>query len=212
MIGKTLDQKQRDLLNIEMEEKNKEIENFKQTKVQNNINIDNSKNIHLIINPHGKENLEKIDIKHIMNLIITSCNNNINNMIPSMFKKVNIDTEENRNVYIPNVRANYGLILEDNRWNIKAMEELLNDILYDNMDRLEEFVDRNQILFIQKIGMSSFSELKYNLACYFGKFNKNEMIEKPECIKKIKEILIMNRHIISIFYEEITGEKIKLPK
>jgi hypothetical protein len=77
-------------------------------------------------------------------------------------------------------------------------------------------VDNKQESIIKDIGSFSYEQLKYNLSLYFNKIDDNKkeynQDEKSECMKKIKEILIANRHLVSAFYEEITGEKIKLPK
>jgi hypothetical protein len=211
----------------QLAKRDKEIDDLKQSQNQTNIqnieNIDNSQNIHgninnihLHINPHGQENINNLNFTQLIKNIMISINNNDNSgIIPNMFKKV-IEIEENRNVYLSNIRANYGVICIDNNWTIKDMEKLLNDILLDNMERLEMFVDNNKELITTDISNYQYEQLKYNLGLYFDKIDKNKKEydpnEKLVCMKKIKDILIEHRHIVNAFYEELTGGKIKLPK
>jgi len=209
--------KQLDLLKTELENKDKEILLLKQkdkqpqfVQINNNIMRDQ---INFHINSHGKERMESIDFGQIVKMILSLNNpSRYNQMIPNLMKKVNIDTKENRNVYLPNIRANYGLVLEDNTWNIKKMEPLLNDLVMDNVDRLYDFIQREEELFVKHISRPAYNELKINMDKYFDKVSDNQANEKSECMKRIKDILITNRHIVSAFYEEITGEKIGLPK
>jgi hypothetical protein len=207
--------KQLDLLKTELENKDKEILLLKQKDQQYQpfVQINNNDQIHFHINSHGRESMESIDFGQIVKMIL-SLNNpgRYNQMIPNLMKKVNIDTKENRNVYLPNIRANYGLVLEDNTWNIKKMEPLLNDLVMDNVDRLYDFIQREEELFVKHISHHAYNELKLNMDKYLDKVSDNQASEKPECMKRIKDILITNRHIVSAFYEEITGEKIGLPK
>jgi len=208
--------KQLNNIQKQMEEKDKEIKELKQSKnIQNINNIHDNININLSINPHGLENIDKIDFKKIIqNIRLSLKNNNNSEIIPNMVQNV-IEIDENKNVYLPNIRANYGLILED-KWIIKDMEKLLNDILLDNIERLDLFLDGRKESIIKDIGSFDYEQLKYNLSLYFNKIDNNKkeynQDEKAECMKKIKDILISNRHLVNAFYEEITGEKIKLPK
>lgn len=199
-----------------MEEKDNQIKELKQSKnIQNINNIHDNININLSINPHGCENIDKIDFKKIIQSIrVALKDKNNSEIIPNMVKNV-MEIDENKNVYIPNIRANYGLILED-KWIIKDMEDILNNILMDNLERLDTFVDTRKETIIKDIGIFNYEQLKYNLGLYFNKIDNNKKEydpnEKIECKKKIKDILISNRHLVNAFYEEITGEKIKLPK
>jgi len=213
-IKKRLDLLEKELVNknTQLIEKEKEIKLLQNNIIikgdQNNIN----NNIHLHINPHGRENIDNIDFEEIVKMIVSLTNtDDLNLMIPNMIKKVNIETKENRNVYLPNIRANYGLILEDNTWNIKKIEPLLNDLVFDNVDRLDNFINNHEKLFVEHIRRDKYEELKLNINKYFDKISGNKENE-TECMNKIKDILITNRHIVSAFYEEMTGEKIKLPK
>lgn len=199
---------QLNLLSKRMEEKDKEIELLKQSKSQN-INIEgNMNNIHLHINPYGQEKLDNINTEEIVKMLISYINpKDYNLIIPNMVKKINIDVNENKNTYITNIRSNYGLILDNGDWNHIEMDRLLNDLMIDNMDRATEYISNNKELFTQYISISKYHDLKYSLDLYF-----NKSIDKTECMKKIKDILIANRNLVSSFYEGITGQKIKLSK
>lgn len=186
------------VLTKRMEEKDKAMELLKQPQ---NINIEgNMNNIHLHINPHGQEKLDNINPLEIVKMLISYIN-------PNMVKKINIDVDENKNTYITNVRSNYGLILDNGDWNHIEMDRLLNDLMIDNMDRATDYISNNKELFTQYITISKYHELKYSLDLYF-----NKSIDKAECMKKIKDVLIANRNLVSSFYEGITGQKIKLSK
>jgi hypothetical protein len=202
--------KQKDQLTLmqkQMEEKDKEIELLKQSKQVQNINVEGDNiNIHLHINPHGQENIDNINIAKIVNIFISYINRKFHNLIiPAMVKEININTDENKNVYIPNLRANYALVLENNKWNHKEMNLLLNDIMVDNMGRTMDLINNNKELFIQQINIATYYDFKYNINNYF-----DNSLDKEECKKKIKDIIIANRSLISAFYEGISSKKIKM--
>src|SRR3989344_3118620 len=195
LLTKRMDEKDK-----AMEEKDNEINLLKQTQ---NINIETMNNIHLHINPYGQENLDNIKTEEIVKMLISYINpKNYNLIIPNMVKKINIDVDENKNTYINNIRSNYGLVLDNGDWNHIEMDRLLSDLMVDNMDRTTDYINNNKELFIQYISVSKYHELKYSLALYFDK-----IIDKAECMKKIKDILIANRNLVSSFYEGITGQK-----
>lgn len=209
----------------QMKEKEKEIEKLKEQcnqvkgdNVHGNKNVSNIQNhgninnIHLHINPHGRESLENVNIKKMIEMISLVCQKNDYSLIPNMVKYINFEMKENRNVYIPNIRANYGLTLENNEWNMKDMDELLNDMLMDNADRLDDFIRNNEEQFINMMGAYRFEELKRSVDEYINKVSAHNTKEKSACMLKIKKILRRERKLVNAFYQELTGLQIQVPK
>jgi hypothetical protein len=128
--------------NSEEIEKLKE-ENTKYKQIINN-NTQNIKidTMNVNINPYGKE-----DIKHFTNTDYKYIFNRGTMGVPAFVEKVHFDKNkpENHNVYISNMRADYGLLYDGNQWTIHNKEDLLEN-MYENktvilLDQFEKRYD-----------------------------------------------------------------------
>lgn len=213
-------QQELDKQKLIIEEKEKEIEKLKgenksQTniKTQNNIHIDNMNNIHIHINPSGNESLENVNKIHLLKRIDHYYKRGEKQLIFSnMIKTINFDQKENRNVYLPNIKGEYGLSLENNKWNTRKIDELLNELLMSNIERLEDMINEKKDDLVKIIGEYSYQDLKLNLEKYMDEVSQKNTKEQEICLQKIKEILILNRNLVNTFYQELTGQKIAMPK
>lgn len=194
-------------INEELRKENEKLKEEKQINIQQ---VNNINNIHLHINPHGRESLENVNMPKLLRLI-NNLNKQGNNqlILPNMFRIINMEQKENRNVYVPNIRGEYALALENKEWKPMKMDELFNDILITNMYRLEDFIDYRKDEFIKVIGINQYNELKHNLKNYMDNISQKE---KEECMNRIKDILIKHRTLVSTLYLELTGQKISMPK
>ena len=106
--------------------------------IQNNINNCNNKiqNIHNIkIIAYGKEDLSHIlenDYKMILNKGFKS--------IPALMESIhfNKNKPENHNIYISNMRDNYVLVYNGDDWQLKERDDVLQNMVYNNTDKLNE--------------------------------------------------------------------------
>ena len=103
----------------------------------NNIN-NNTINIQLVA--YGKENYDKLSDKEYQ-IIINKGYKSIQEMVKSLH--FNKNRPENHNIYISNIRDNYVMIYEGNKWELRNRKETIEelyiakkDILVDKFDEL----------------------------------------------------------------------------
>ena len=160
-IKKANDAKMEELMSIliELKESNKEMknkmsnyekkvdklekENSKYKKIINNTqnNIQNN-TININLAPYGQEDLSYITKKDYQKIFTRA-----NMSVPAFVEHVhfNVNKPENHNVYISNMRADYGLMYDGEQWAIHNKEDLL-DNMYENktvilLDQFEQQYD-----------------------------------------------------------------------
>lgn len=173
---------------------------------QNNIN--NIQNIHLHIDPHGREKIDHLHDK-LVNSILMLSENDPSGIIPAMIKIINIDNEQGRNVYLPNIRGDYGLVLEDNEWNVKDLETLIRDIGIDNMDRFDDLLREYEEKFVDVLGLARYNDLIYCMDKYFNRISKEKGEDQKEYFRRTKAVLMADRDKVFQTYKELTGNDIK---
>ena len=138
LLNKELDKKDK-----ELELQNKQIDNLikKVGITHNNVNIQN--NFKLL-------NYKDTDISHISDVDIRNCLQHYNFCIPQLVKKVHFDSEkpENHNIYISNIKNNYVMIYDKDRWILKDRDEAINTLIDDKEiifeQKLEEWVENGK--------------------------------------------------------------------
>lgn len=176
-------------------------QNLQQNQIGNNNQINN---IHLHIVPYGKQKITDKEVNKIV----------MKNRYPGYQNKLLLDIiefthfmkEKNKNIYIPNIRGNFGLVLKDETWNIKAMDRLLEELFVSSKERIKIFIEYNEDLLKKELGYAQYLKFKADLERYMT--NKEN---EPECMKAIKEVLIKNRNLVNKLYKELTGQCIKTP-
>lgn len=212
-MKKKLDQNREETFLKLLEEKNTEIENLKQQlqdaisknlniesntgfichKVTNtnNININSINTVNNIQNnfyiiQYGKENLEHIDETTYKNIL-----NKGYKSVQEYVRLVHYDTNhpEHHNIYIPNIKNNYVMVYDGQKWDLKDRDEIIDD-MYDL---------RKSIL------IDKFEELYNNLPKHaqnkFKRFIDSDETGDTETIKTIKKelklILFNNRKMVT---------------
>ena len=104
---------------------------------QNNINnIQNNMNILDFYN--------KSDISHFKDQDYIGFLKHSNFCIPHMIKKIHFDKKkpENHNIYISNLKNNYVMIYNGDRWTIQDRNEIIDNMIDDNTNILEDKIER----------------------------------------------------------------------
>ena len=172
----------------EMEILKKEVVNYK--KIINNTqnigtqNIQNNNTINLKILAYGKEDTSKITVNDYKRILGRGMNS-----VPAFVEKLHFDknTPENHNVYISNLRDEYVLMYDGNKWRLNNRDEALQQLYEDKSDiletKFEELIER-------------LDEPTIKMFNRFLKI-KDDDEEKIKIIKKeLKKTLYDNRKIV----------------
>lgn len=178
------------------------LEVIKPSNIQNqNVQVDNSRNVtnnnflqnsnnkqlnqhfNITVNAYGQEDLSHISHTDWLRIIKKKLD-----AIPELTKKIYIDEEANRNIYIKSHKDGYAYQFNGNKWIQVRMDKLLTDLLITNTDRLYEYIESEETLInpaLQELTndiIDKLSEEKSTLA----KRNK----------KDIKDLLVDNNEIV----------------
>ena len=188
----------------EMEELRKENEELKKSaKTINNNNLKNC-NIHngdvnnIVIVAHGKEDLDKIDVKYILEALKRGTS-----AIPVITERVhfNVKYPEYQNVYITNMNQKYGMIYDGKEWKLKDKDTIIEDLYEKKYD----FLDENFENIYTQLSESQQKAFKRFLDIH-DKADTNKQFKK--IINKIKQdlkfLLYNNKKIPIDTYNSIT--------
>jgi hypothetical protein len=157
----------------------------------------NQQNItnNIYINDFGKE-----DTKHISKRDWKKIINKFYQAIPTLVEKVHIENEGNQNVFIPSIKDNYALVYEKDDWQIKALTQVLEDIIVTNADRLYDFINENQ---------GEIDERTINkLDTIMEQLGHDDVLYK-KYQREIKYLLLNNRNLIRYHYEKHSMKPLK---
>jgi hypothetical protein len=147
------------------------------TKIKGNDNVNMNGNENINGNINGNDNIKNINSsnskitvnKDNMNLNIILLNyppdkysfvkdigkilSSDNNLILEIIKKTNVNKNKPQyhNIYYPDDKKSNGEIYNNNKWNIKQIDEIVNLMIEKNVDYLKEYLDEMGILFDDKI-------------------------------------------------------------
>ena len=152
----------------------------------NTINNNCNNTYNITINNFGKESLESISDKDIF-----KCVNKCYNGIPALFKLIHIDTPENQNLYLTNIKNPYIYIYNDNKWILNELREILDYIQKEKKGIIEEYMEKNN----NKFKKYKINNIKKMLEDY-----RNGNLEK-RYNSKLKLLLINNKDILKKAYE-----------
>lgn len=174
---------QQKLLKNQLEKRDKQIEELI-NKV--GININNSsitQNIQLLAYNNS-------DMSHLTDKDFISCLNHNNMCIPYLIKKIHFNPKkpENHNIYISNIKNNYVMIYDGNKWTLKDREDIINNL-----------IDDNEVVFEQKLeewleNVNNYPEIMNKFNRYLEKRENDVVINKIK--NEIKLILFNNRKLI----------------
>ena len=184
-----------DLLNLQMKEQNKQLkqkdkqisELMKKVGVnigtQNNITNNVQNNIKILA--YNKTDLSHLKDKDYMKFLNHNCF-----CVPHMIKQIHFDPQkpENHNIYISNIKNNYVMAYDGNKWNIKDRNEVIDDMLESNTnileDKIEDWLETGK----------EYPEIMKKFNNYLEKKENDVVLNKIK--QEIKFILFNNRKMI----------------
>ena len=92
--------------------------------------------INITINNLGEENMNLISEKDLFR-----CINMCYEAIPALFKLIHIDTPENRNLYLTNVKNQFIYTYRNNKWSLSDIKYILDYLQKCKKDIIEEYID-----------------------------------------------------------------------
>ena len=123
------------------------------------------------------------DISHLSDKDFISC-------IPHLIKKIHFDPEkpENHNIYISNIKNNYAMTYDGDKWNLSNRDDIINDILEEKEiiieEKLEEWLEKGK----------QYPEIMKKFTRYLEKKENDVVLDKIK--DEIKLVLFNNRNLI----------------
>jgi len=158
--------------------------------------IINQNEFNITINEYGNEDVNGIS-NHEWKQIVKK----LYYALPDLVKKVHFDIENNRNVYVPNIREKYAMVWKNGDWEMMDIRDVLNDLLVNNTDRIYEFLEENE----GDIGDTLHSKMN----SIIEKIGNSKKLQK-KYQDQIKMILINNRSVVKKSYEAESGKKLEV--
>ena len=174
-------------LNKQLKQKDKQISELMK-KVGVNIGTQNiTQNIqnNIKILAYDKTDLSHLKDKDYMKFLNHNCF-----CVPHMIKQIHFNPKkpENHNVYISNIKNNYIMTYDGNKWNIKDRNEVIDDMLESNTnileDKIEDWLETGK----------EYPEIMNKFNSYLEKKENDVVLNKIK--QEIKFILFNNRKMI----------------
>ena len=129
-------------MNRKLKEKNDKIEKLKEEvdKLKKSQHITNNINVIAYNKTPDVSHLSNKDYLKIMNRGFSS--------VPKLIEAIhyNPDKPENQNIYIPNIKNNYAMVWNGDKWDLSHRDEIIEDMYDDKsnflIEKLEEFGDK----------------------------------------------------------------------
>jgi hypothetical protein len=182
------------LLNKQLEEQKKELEKrnnqidelIKKSGV--NIRTQNIQNNHNNINILAYNNT---DISHLTDTDYIRCLKHSNFCIPHLIKTIHFDPSKphNHNIYISNLKNNYVMVFDGDKWNIRDCDESIQCLIDDKEtiieQKLEEWLDNSK----------NYPDIMRKFTRYLEKKENDSVLNKIK--SDIKLMLFNNRNVVS---------------
>lgn len=205
-IKEKLEKEIEDKNKIQDELKNKidELENKIQTLIASsnnndtnnyNTNIQNQQ-INFYINGYGNENIDNISTKDWHRIL-----NKKYLALPELIKKIYIDIEENRNIYVPSHKDKYGMIYNGEHWEMRELKYILEELVRDNIDRMYDFINKPSTQVKDEL-YTKIDEIIDRIT--------NEDTVRQGYKEKIKILLMNNKKIIKEYFEITYNKKLEI--
>ena len=175
-----------DKLNEKLDKKDEQISELIKKSGNTTINYQNNSvnnNIKLL-------GYRKTDITHLSDKDFINCISHSNFCIPHLIKKIhfNPDKPENHNIYISNIKNNYAMIYDGDKWNLTNRDDLINEILEEKEiiieEKLEQWLEKG----------NQFPEIMKKFTRYLEKKENDVVLDKIK--DEIKLVLFNNRNLV----------------
>ena len=176
-----------DLLNKQLEDQKYQINELIKKSGTTNITLNQQNNVSNNIKLLGYRNT---DISHLSDKDFISCISHSNFCIPHLIKKIHFDPDkpENHNIYISNIKNNYAMIYDGDKWNLTNKDDLINEILEEKEiiieEKLEEWLAKEK----------QYPEIMKKFTRYLEKKENDVVLDKIK--DEVKLVLFNNRNII----------------
>ena len=189
-----IDEKEKDEMNKIVELLNKQLEDQKQ-QINELIKKSGNTTINYQQNNSVNNNIKllgyrKTDISHLSDKDFISCISHSNFCIPHLIQKIHFDPDkpENHNIYISNIKNNYAMIYDGDKWNLTNRDDLVEEILEEKEiiieEKLEEWLEKGK----------QYPEIMKKFTRYLEKKEHDVVLDKIK--DEIKLVLFNNRNLI----------------
>ena len=201
LLNEKMDQKDEKIENMEkqldttvrqLEKRDKQISKLSQKLQINNIQNFQQNNIHFHLNSYKNTDLSMLDDNDFY-----ECLKRYKNCVVKVIEKIHLNPEypENMNLYISNIKENYIMMYDDNRWVLRDRNKELIKIYEDKEEMLDEWVEENKHFKPELLKMfKRYLQLK----------DSDENLIK-ELLKEIKIMIYNNKKNIK-YFESIENE------
>ena len=130
------------------------------------------------------------DISHLTDRDYLKCLKHSNFCIPHLIEKIHFNPKkpETHNIYISNLKNNYAMIYDGNKWNLKDRDEVINNILDEKEviveQKLEEWIENGK----------NYPDIMKKFNRYLEKKENDTVLNKVK--NEIKLMLFNNREMI----------------
>jgi hypothetical protein len=169
--------------------------------VNNNNNIINNNFVNNIIIKNYDDNEDEKILKTIPDDIKKKLLTSPQTAIENIHKLIHIDNPEYRNIYIKDIKEGHGYVYNNGEWDVKIMNELLEELLITNCDRIYDIMNDEDIN-IKKSYLKILTKLFENVSDN-GNIAKNIK-------RKIKLMTHCYKNTIKNTYENNSKKKLKL--
>ena len=131
------------------------------------------------------------DISHLTDRDYLKCLKHSNFCIPHLIEKIHFNPKkpENHNIYISNLKNNYAMIYDGNKWNLKDRDDEINKLIDDKEmiieQKLEEWIENGE----------KYPDAMKKFSRYLEKRENDKVLNKVK--SEIKLMLFNNRNVIS---------------
>ena len=189
-----IDEKEKDEMNKIVELLNKQLEDQRQ-QINELIKKSGNTTINYQQNNSVNNNIKllgyrKTDISHLSDKDFISCISHSNFCIPHLIQKIHFDPDkpENHNIYISNIKNNYAMIYDGDKWNLTNRDDLVEEILEEKEiiieEKLEEWLEKGK----------QYPEIMKKFTRYLEKKEHDVVLDKIK--DEIKLVLFNNRNLI----------------
>ena len=188
---------QKEQMKEQMKEERQILNN--QIKKQNNQIKEQSNQITELIKKAGITNIQQnikllsygsTDISHLTDKDFLKCLNHSNFCIPHLIEKIHFNPKnpENHNIYISNIKNNYAMLYNGNKWILKDRDETIMNLIDDKdvilEQKLEEWIENGK----------EYPKIMSKFKRYIDKKDNNKVLNKIK--DEIKLVLFNNREMV----------------
>lgn len=187
-----------EILNLQIEQKDKELEkrNNQIDELIKKVGIISTNNVTNNIQQNIQQNIKLLaykntDLSHLEDSDYLKCLNHSNFCIPYLIEKIHFDPTkpQNHNIYISNLKNNYVMVYDGDKWTIKDREESIQNLIEEKEhiieQKLEEWIENGD----------KYPDIMKKFNRYIDKKENDKVLNKIK--NEIRLMLFNNRGVIA---------------